>query len=130
MYISVDVLTSYLLPIYNYQCLKKGSSIGIVDPQLDDPDSLFHVKNIQNRNRSIVTRLKKKKKKCHFILPIVASCSEQFKEGINDNNMYSGNVFQRNDNREFDESRSRIFYIVSIFLASIYFCKQVSIERY
>lgn len=63
MYISVDVLTSYLLPIYNYQCLKKGPSIDIVDPQLDDPDSLFHVKNIQNRNRSIVTRLKKKKKK-------------------------------------------------------------------
>ena len=129
MYISVDVLTSYLLPIYNYQCLKKGSSIGIVDPQLDDPDSLFHVKNIIKSEQKHRYEIEKKKK-CHFILPIVASCSEQFKEGINDNNMYSGNVFQRNDNREFDESRSRIFYIVSIFLASIYFCKQVSIERY
>lgn len=69
MYISVDVLTSYLLPIYNYQCLKKGSSIGIVDPQLDDPDSLFHVKNIiksEQKHRYEIEKKKKKKMPFYF----------------------------------------------------------------
>lgn len=62
MYISVDVLTSYLLPIYNYQCLKKGPSIDIVDPQLDDPDSLFHVKNIIKSEQKHRYEIEKKKK--------------------------------------------------------------------